>query len=736
MTDVFISYKRQDRNKARALAETLAKRGYDVWWDIELLPGQRFADEINAVLNTAKVAIVLWTPEAVGSDWVKSEASVALNREILIPARLTEVDIPAPYNTLHTSDLTSWDGSVDAAVLNELLTGVAKLAGKPVMPESPLSNDDIEDTLARPKYEVEFWITVSNKKPQSIAEYKAYLDKYGKNASFATLAKIRIEELAAKKPERKRIGFVKTSMIVGVIVGITVGTIQVIDWVHYKQSPEPVPGSTTGREQSVMPTSGPNQRTMVVDRTADFHEKPTATLVASGGIRTSLVKYSSVILDTDSMLTWAKNIYAIGFTKDLFEKSDSSLVNEIKVIREKAATLELDGISGWRLATTQDIATLRKIDPSAVFLAFYTYRSGPTDVIGIYQNEKNSISLWGYQHANYLSDPIESHWIQGNNFGVWLVSDAGESLETAAGTPVYAYPEVQEEKRLEPIIIGRFMKTGDQITSTWNGITDGLIGNLESDDTRSVFEYSLKSVESGGFVRAELALSPNMTSGIGKAVISIYQGDGQITDGDWLPEGLESTNDLDTISWSAEQNSRVELPAHILRNLYNTEGIVGLHVRYVGKGNIHFKPPALIVTYVKKANLLTQYLVERVVSATKIAKTATAALNVEKVNQKTLLDAVRTADAGSKADPIQLDSSADFLRGINQKILLTLLEKLKNAHNNFLGKLENSNDPHAWRQALEEYKKTACTVLEIQKNLDGGRLKEEWRHLSDDFMCS
>lgn len=152
------------------------------------------------------------------------------------------------------------------------------------------------------------------------------------------------------------------------------------------------------------------------------------------------------------------------------------------------------------------------------------------------------------------------------------------------------------------------MKNGDQISVTWDDISDGLVGNLESDDTRSVFEYSLKPVDRGGFVRAELSLDWTQSSGNGEAIISIYQGDGLIKDGDWQPEGLISNNDNEIISWPAKQNSRIELPAHILSNFYNAEDIVGLHFRYAGEGNISFKPPTLIITYIKEIDLLTQHL--------------------------------------------------------------------------------------------------------------------------------
>ena len=51
MSDVFISYKREERGQPRVIAKAVASRGYDTWWDVELLPGDKFADEIEAVIQ-------------------------------------------------------------------------------------------------------------------------------------------------------------------------------------------------------------------------------------------------------------------------------------------------------------------------------------------------------------------------------------------------------------------------------------------------------------------------------------------------------------------------------------------------------------------------------------------------------------------------------------------------------------------------------------------------------------
>ena len=190
MTDIFISYKREDRDSAQALAEMFVANGYDVWWDVELLPGKNFTQEINSVVKNAKAAVVLWTPKSIESQWVLGEAALAMNRGILIPVWLEEVELPIPYNTLHTLDLTNWSGKSDDPLLGELLKSVNVLAGEPETDLRKRSRKEIDEVLARPQHEMEFWASVDRREPQSIKEYEAYLNVFGKRGAFVSLARI------------------------------------------------------------------------------------------------------------------------------------------------------------------------------------------------------------------------------------------------------------------------------------------------------------------------------------------------------------------------------------------------------------------------------------------------------------------------------------------------------------------------------------------------------------------
>ena len=60
MADIFISYKREDRRVAERLSIALEQLGFDVWWDFEILSGDRFRRVVEKVIDECKVAIVLF----------------------------------------------------------------------------------------------------------------------------------------------------------------------------------------------------------------------------------------------------------------------------------------------------------------------------------------------------------------------------------------------------------------------------------------------------------------------------------------------------------------------------------------------------------------------------------------------------------------------------------------------------------------------------------------------------
>src|SRR5436190_10360869 len=139
MSEIFISYAREDREKAQLLAQLLKDQHWNVWWDKVIPPGMKYGDVIGAELSSAKAVIVLWSQASVASDWVKDEAQEGANRKVLVPVLIDKVSPPYGFRQVQTADLSDWDGSASHAELQSMVHRIGELINKPV-DESALAN--------------------------------------------------------------------------------------------------------------------------------------------------------------------------------------------------------------------------------------------------------------------------------------------------------------------------------------------------------------------------------------------------------------------------------------------------------------------------------------------------------------------------------------------------------------------------------------------------------------------
>jgi MTH538 TIR-like domain (DUF1863). len=127
MSDIFISYKREDQATARKLANALESEGWTVWWDPKLRAGERFNDVIESALNEAKCVVVLWSKRSVQSLYVKDEATHALKRKKLVPVTIEQVELPFRFEELHTPSLLNWDGSKEFSEFRRLVEDISTI---------------------------------------------------------------------------------------------------------------------------------------------------------------------------------------------------------------------------------------------------------------------------------------------------------------------------------------------------------------------------------------------------------------------------------------------------------------------------------------------------------------------------------------------------------------------------------------------------------------------------------
>lgn len=134
MSDVFISYAREDRAVAEKLAACLAEAGYSVFWDRHIRTGTPFGRVLEQELAAAGCVLVLWSPHSITSGYVHDEAADARDRGLLLPIALQgNLTPPLGFRHLQTATLIGWDGEASRPDLLSLLRDIEVV----VRPASP-----------------------------------------------------------------------------------------------------------------------------------------------------------------------------------------------------------------------------------------------------------------------------------------------------------------------------------------------------------------------------------------------------------------------------------------------------------------------------------------------------------------------------------------------------------------------------------------------------------------------
>ena len=152
MADVFVSYARNDKARVAPLVAAIEAKGWSVWWDPDISPGQEFDDQIEAEIAAAGAVLVVWTPASVASRWVRGEAREAAERGILVPVRFEQARLPMDVRAIHTTDLDGWAENSASPQAQEFLRALGALiarsqASRPAKPgsapASPASGKDV-----------------------------------------------------------------------------------------------------------------------------------------------------------------------------------------------------------------------------------------------------------------------------------------------------------------------------------------------------------------------------------------------------------------------------------------------------------------------------------------------------------------------------------------------------------------------------------------------------------------
>ena len=138
MSDIFVSYKAEDRRRVRPLVEALESDGFSVWWDAEIGGGAAWRQSIEAELDAARCVIVIWSKRSAGPEgaFVHDEAARAMERRVYLPVKIDNVRPPLGFGERQALSLSRWQGN-RADPRYQALLGAARSIMEGRTPQGP-----------------------------------------------------------------------------------------------------------------------------------------------------------------------------------------------------------------------------------------------------------------------------------------------------------------------------------------------------------------------------------------------------------------------------------------------------------------------------------------------------------------------------------------------------------------------------------------------------------------------
>ena len=154
MSSVFLSYHREEVNRAGSIALALEKAGYTVWWDRHIKGGTLYSKAIEEALKRADAVVVLWSERSVESAWVRDEAAAGRDTGRLIPIKLDQTEPPLGFRQYQAIDLSRWRGRENSAELKALFEAVGSVAKETAEPKiAPVASPRRAwQAMNRPRY--------------------------------------------------------------------------------------------------------------------------------------------------------------------------------------------------------------------------------------------------------------------------------------------------------------------------------------------------------------------------------------------------------------------------------------------------------------------------------------------------------------------------------------------------------------------------------------------------------
>ena len=222
MSDIFISYASEERDRVLPLVNALEKTGWSVFWDRTIPAGKTWRQVIGSEIRACRSVLVVWTENSITSEWVLEEAETGKRRGILIPVLLDNVEPPFGFGNIQAANLAAWNGDTSSRAFTHLIADTATILGPaPTAAKEPGKRRRLE-TEGQRKAEVERLRQQERQRSEDEAQRKAEEENQRRIEREADRERLRLERQDASVPERIT-GSDRRRLYAGGAVAIVIG---------------------------------------------------------------------------------------------------------------------------------------------------------------------------------------------------------------------------------------------------------------------------------------------------------------------------------------------------------------------------------------------------------------------------------------------------------------------------------------------------------------------------------
>ena len=204
MSDIFISYSSEERNRVLPLVNALEKTGWSVFWDRTIPAGKTWRQVIGAEIRTCRSVLVAWTESSVTSEWVLEEAETGKRKQILIPVLLDNVEPPFGFGNIQAANLAAWNGDSSSPSFTHLVADIATILGPaPTAVKEVEERRSLEAEVQR-KAEEERFRQRERQRSEDEARWKAEAESQRQIEQEANRARLREGKPIPSEVERAR----------------------------------------------------------------------------------------------------------------------------------------------------------------------------------------------------------------------------------------------------------------------------------------------------------------------------------------------------------------------------------------------------------------------------------------------------------------------------------------------------------------------------------------------------